>query len=157
MTSKRALISTRSPEAIISVFPSTEGRIDLPGVGQLSPPEAGWSGDGYRIAGIVPAEIPAGKQLVSGGIDGIELIDGVPTWKMEDAPPPPRRMIRKSLVKQRLIDLGLMDAAYAALTSQPVAFARWFDMDYPEVYADDPDALALLDSIGADPEVVMAP
>jgi len=72
-------------------------------------------------------------------------------------PPPPRRLIRKTLVKQRLIDLGLMDAAFGVLVSQPVCFARWFDMDYPEVYADDPDALALLEAIGADPAQVMAP
>jgi len=68
-----------------------------------------------------------------------------------------RRKVRKSVVKQRLIEAGLMDAAYALLTAQPVAFARWFDMDYPEVYFDDPDALALLDAIGAAPEVIMAP
>jgi len=73
------------------------------------------------------------------------------------AGPSSRRMVRKSLVKQRLIDLGLMDAAFAALVSQPVAFARWFDMDYPEVYADDPDALALLEAIGAIAEEIMAP
>jgi len=68
-----------------------------------------------------------------------------------------RRMIRKSLVQQRLIDAGLMELAYAALTSQPAAFARWFAPDHPEVYADDPDALAMLVAIGADAAVVMAP
>jgi len=81
-------------------------------------------------------------------------------WGMPDEyvePPQLRRMIRKSLVKQRLIDLGLMDAAFVALTANPVAFARWFDMDYPEVYADDPDALGLLNAIGAPVEAVMAP
>lgn len=68
-----------------------------------------------------------------------------------------RRMIRKSIVQQRLIGAGLMEAAYAALTSQPVAFARWFAPDHPEVYADDPDALALIAALGADAETVMAP
>lgn len=81
-------------------------------------------------------------------------------WGMPDEyvePPQPRRMIRKSLVKQRLIDLGLMEAAFVALTANPVAFARWFDMDYPEVYADDPDALGLLNAIGAPVDEIMAP
>jgi len=71
-------------------------------------------------------------------------------------PEPPRRMVRKSLVQQRLIDADKMDDAYALLTTMPSAFARWFAPDRPEVYADDPDALALLAAIGADPEVIMA-
>ncbi len=71
--------------------------------------------------------------------------------------PTARRKIAKSLVQQRLIDAGKMNAAYAALTSLPAHFARWFAPDHPEVYADDPDALALLAAIGADAEVVMAP
>lgn len=72
-------------------------------------------------------------------------------------PEPPRRMLRKSLVQQRLIEAGLMDRAYLVLTSQPAAFARWFAPDHPEVYADDPDALAMLAAIGADASTVMAP
>jgi hypothetical protein len=72
-------------------------------------------------------------------------------------PEAPRRMVRKSLVQQRLIDAGLMDRAYLVLTSQPAAFARWFAPDHPEVYADDPDALAMLAAIGAVPAVIMAP
>lgn len=72
-------------------------------------------------------------------------------------PPAPRRMIRKSLVQQRLIDTGFMDRAYLVLTSQPAAFARWFAPDHPEVYTDDPDALVMLAAIGADPEAIMAP
>ena len=126
---KRALISTGSPEAVISVFPGTEGRIDLPGVGQLSPPEAGWSGDGYRIADIVPAEVPSGKQLVSGGVDGVELIDGVPTWKMEDAPPEPTpdRVTSRQFFLQ-LQAAGLLDQVEAWIDTQPmpiqIAFER---------------------------------
>lgn len=82
-----------------------------------------------------------------------------PTPAQLDAvgPTPPRRMIRKSLVKQRLIDAGLMDAAYTLLTAHPVSFARWFDMDYPEVFVDDPDAMALLAAIGADANIILAP
>jgi len=71
--------------------------------------------------------------------------------------PTARRMVRKSVVQARLIDAGLMDAAYAALTANSAHFARWFAPDHPEVYADDPDALALLAAIEADAESVMAP
>jgi hypothetical protein len=72
-------------------------------------------------------------------------------------PAPPRRMIRKSLVQQRLIDAGLMDDAYAALMAHPASFARWFAPDHPRVYADDVDAIALLAAIGANAEVILAP
>jgi CTP:molybdopterin cytidylyltransferase MocA len=71
--------------------------------------------------------------------------------------PTARRKVRKSVVQARLIAAGKMDAAYAALTQMPAAFARWFAPDRPEVYADDPDALALLAAIGADPEEIMGP
>lgn len=71
--------------------------------------------------------------------------------------PTARRTLRKSLVQARLIEAGLMDAAYAALMGNPVYFARWFAPDRPEVFADDPDALLLLAAIEADAEVIMAP
>ena len=70
--------------------------------------------------------------------------------------PTARRKVRKSIVQARLIDAGKMEAAYAALTQMPAGFARWFAPDRPEVFADDPDALALLAAIGADAEAVMA-
>ena len=71
--------------------------------------------------------------------------------------PTARRKVRKDIVQQRLIDAGKMDAAYAALTTMPTEFARWFAPGHPEVYADDPDALALLAAIEADAETIMAP
>ncbi|MBX3583814.1 MAG: hypothetical protein KF810_18150 [Rhizobiaceae bacterium] len=71
--------------------------------------------------------------------------------------PTARRKVRKSVVQARLIDAGKMDAAYAALTSNPTSFARWFAPDHPEVYADDQGAVALLGSIGADVGAIMAP
>lgn len=67
-----------------------------------------------------------------------------------------RRKVRKSLVQARLIEAGLMNAAYAALIANPISFARWFAPDQPEVHADDPDALALLAAIGADATPIMA-
>lgn len=70
--------------------------------------------------------------------------------------PTARRKVRKSIVQARLIEAGKMDAAYAALTQMPAEFARWFAPDRPEVYADDPAALMLLQAIGADPKEIMA-
>lgn len=70
--------------------------------------------------------------------------------------PPVRRKISKALVHQRLIEVGKMAAAKAALDADAVAFGRWFAPGFDEVYADDPDALALLKAIGADAKVIMA-
>jgi len=75
----------------------------------------------------------------------------------DDAPPPPRQTVRKSVVQTRLIDIGKMDAAYAALTSNSASFARWFAPDRPVVFCDDPDAILLVKAIGADPTVILAP
>jgi len=157
MSQELALIRTTPPEAIVSVFPETVGRIDLPGVGQLSPPQDGWEGDGYRIAAIEPSVTPAGKQRVSPGVEGVELVNGLPTWILTDLPPEPRRQVPKAIVEQRLIEAGLMDAAFAALSSSGVLFARWYSRISDAVFFDDPDALALLNAIGADADEIMAP
>lgn len=71
--------------------------------------------------------------------------------------PVERRKVLKSTVVARLIGAGKIDAAFAALQANKGAFARWFSPDHPAVYADDPDALALLAAIQADPAVIMAP
>jgi len=124
-----ALIRTGSPEAIVSVFPASTGRIDLPDVGQLSPPQAGWEGDGYRIAGIGPDEIPAGKQVVSRDVNGAELLDGTPAWILEDEPPAPipDRVTSRQFFLQ-LDALGLLTAVEAWVDQQSlpiqIAFER---------------------------------
>lgn len=66
------------------------------------------------------------------------------------------RMIAKSDIINRLIDAGLIGAAKAALDADPSAFARWFSPDRPSIAADDPEALAFLQAIGADPAVILA-
>lgn len=68
-----------------------------------------------------------------------------------------RRKVPKYLVVQRLTEAGKIGLAKAALESDPAAFARWFAPGHTYVFADDPDALALLSFIGADPAVIMAP
>lgn len=77
-----------APAAIVSTFPEGTGRVDLPGVGSVSPANAGWVGSGYRIASIAPLEIPASKRRISEGPDGVELVSGEPMWRLEDIPPP---------------------------------------------------------------------
>jgi len=108
-----------------------------------------------RLFAPAPAEdVLAGKQIAS---TSVQRVAGVVRYVhlLEDAPTV-RRKVRKSTVQARLIDMGLMEATYSALTASPVNFARWFAPDQPEVYADDPDALALLAVIGADANSVMA-
>lgn len=109
----------------------------------------------FGVFQIAESEPPAedGKYAVA---SGPVYVKGrwVQGWKLEDAP---RRMVRKSIITARLIEAGKMAAAYAALTSNPDNFARWIAADRPAIYADDPDALALLNAIGADVKTVMAP
>lgn len=69
----------------------------------------------------------------------------------------PNRIIPKSVIVSRLIEAGKIGAAKAALDANPAAFARWFASDRPAINHDDPDALALLNAIGADPDVILAP
>jgi hypothetical protein len=97
-----------------------------------------------------PVEIPEGKQpSASVEWDG----QGV-RYVLEDAP---RRRVLKAIVEQRLIEAGLMDAAYIALSSSGAMFARWYSRISDSVFFDDPDALALLTAIGANAEEIMAP
>jgi hypothetical protein len=121
----------------------------------------GWSADELAEFGLkraVPFEVPAGKVAVGQAAYREEAGIVYQEFPTEDAPPPPveRRMVRKSTVQARLIAAGLMETAYAALVASPVQFARWFAPDQPAVYADDPDALAFLDAVGADVAVIMA-
>jgi hypothetical protein len=73
-----------------------------------------------------------------------------------EALPAPRRKVDKALIVDRLIAAGLLTAARAALDAAPLAIQeRWNART--AIYADDPDALLLLSTIGADADAVMAP
>ena len=72
------------------------------------------------------------------------------------APHPPKRTVLKSVIIARLIAVGKIDAAKAALDADAALYARWWAPDRSAINCDDPDALALLASIGADPEAVVA-
>lgn len=72
-------------------------------------------------------------------------------------PPAERAMIAKSTVMQRIIDAGKMGSAFAALTANPIYFARWFAPDHPAVFSDDPDAVAFVVALDLDPATILAP
>lgn len=110
--------------------------------------------DEHGLEAAEPFQPPEGK--IATGEERFSSDGRQQIFDVEDVVPA-RRLLRKSIVQARLIDAGLMEAAYAALTANPTYFARWFAPDRPEVYADDPDALILLDAIGADAEAIMAP
>ncbi len=114
-----------------------------------------WPADELAAIGLyapVVAPIPEGKQVVS---SVVQRIDGVVTRvdTYEDAPVE-RRLVEKTLILDRITDAQL-DAALAAMT--PRQKERWRAPGHPEVYADDPETVALLIAIGADPEIVLAP
>jgi hypothetical protein len=78
-------------------------------------------------------------------IDNSERIPAVP------------RLVAKSLIVQRLIDAEMIAAANTALEADPAKKARWYAADHPAIRADDPDAIAFLQAIGADPAAILAP
>lgn len=63
-------------------------------------------------------------------------------------PAEPRRLLPKSAVTSRLIDLGKAAEVKAAMDADPVAWARWFTPDWPSVYADDEGLLCFLGGLG---------
>ena len=72
------------------------------------------------------------------------------------SPPEPPRTVRKSLIVQRLHDAGKLAAASAVLNSDIYARERWYAPDQPSVRADNPEVLALLAAVGADPVTILA-
>ena len=74
--------------------------------------------------------------------------------------PPPRRLLPKSTVTGRLIAMGKAAQVKAGLDADPVAWARWFTPDWPNVYADDEGLVAFLEGLGLTPaeiDTVTAP
>jgi len=63
--------------------------------------------------------------------------------------------ITKLLLVDRLIERGTIHAALAALDSDPIVRARWDAAT--SIRRDDATVIALLESIGEDPEIVLAP
>jgi hypothetical protein len=64
------------------------------------------------------------------------------------------RQISKSTVLARLTDTQL-DNALGLMTNRQKE--RWRAPDHPKIDVDDPDLLAVLNAVGADPNIVLAP
>lgn len=74
-----------------------------------------------------------------------------------DPEPETRRLVDRRTIIERLDKADLLDLAEAALLSAP-AITRWkWNTAGEGVYADDPETLAFLKAIGADPESILAP
>jgi hypothetical protein len=72
------------------------------------------------------------------------------------APQPEPRLVRKSLIIDRLHEAGKLDDAYAVLQGASLYDRqRWESRD--AIYFNDPTMLAALNAVGADPDVIMAP
>jgi len=71
-------------------------------------------------------------------------------------PAAPRRLVDKGTITERIIAAGKLDAALAALGALPIEDQqRWTNKT--AVYADDARARGLLERIGLDPDVILAP
>lgn len=127
-------------------------RYTLPDGSQISPVSLGWSSGDYAVLEVVPFVAPGGKRIV--GAASCEVTGGkvVETFHVEDIPVE-RRMVPKWKVVQRLTDEQL-EAAYALMTLRQQE--RWRAAAFPDVYADDPETLAVLAAVGSDAEAVMA-
>ncbi len=69
---------------------------------------------------------------------------------------PLRRLVRASVIVDRLQAAGKLQAARAALDAADLyTRERWNARD--AIYADDPTAIALLQAIGADPCAILGP
>ena len=69
----------------------------------------------------------------------------------------PRRLIPKSVVQERVNAIGKWGAVIGALMPGGVPsiyYGRWFTPDHPNVYADDPDLLAMLRAVGCTAEQI---
>lgn len=93
---------------------------------------------------------------------GIEVpfppLNAAATWNGEGwiEPPPPSHKVLRGTIVDRLIAAGLDDDAEAALTiAGPQTRRRWESRWW--VWSNDPDAVALLTSIGADVAAILAP
>lgn len=105
----------------------------------------------YGVTLAVPFEVPEGQMVKLRGAETFEEIDGVPHQVLETVDLP-RRMVRKSVILSRLTDEQI-EAAIGLLTASQAE--RWRASDRPAVYFDDPETVAILIAVGADPDEVM--
>lgn len=103
---------------------------------------------------------PADGELLVEGAP--ELVSGVwrETWTAEESEDAPRRLIPKSIIQERVNDIGKLELVLTALESQAILYARWFAPDWPNVYYNDGAMLFLLGAVGCTSEeiaVITAP
>jgi hypothetical protein len=119
-------------------------------------------GDETRVyASARQAFVPAGDAVYSAWLDDGHLPTRIASMAdLEDvlraANVPPYHRVAKSTIVRRLQEAGKLAEASAALNADLYARERWYAPDRPAVNADDPEALALLQAIGADPAVILA-
>lgn len=73
---------------------------------------------------------------------------------LRDRGVPPYHRVRKSTIISRLTDEQLSEAISLMTVRQQ---ERWRAPDQPAVNADDPETIAILQAVGADDSVVLAP
>lgn len=77
-----------SDNTVISTHRTAPGRMDLPGVGQVSPAVIGWKGNGYKIVQFNPADPPpSGKRRVGQPILTVGANSVQESYQLEDEPP----------------------------------------------------------------------
>lgn len=120
--------------------------IHLPDGNDVHCPLVGTEYDGLKL---VERWIQDGEEA-SIEFDGDRVIV---TRKLPQTEP---RLVRKSVIIDRLHDAGKLDAAYAVLQAAPLYDRqRWESRE--AVYYNDQPLLAVLAAIDADPDVILAP
>jgi hypothetical protein len=116
--------------------------------------------------GVVAAGLDPGDLPITWGADGVSGLDQcTPPQRAlieavlaaHDPGKPPRRLVPKSLIIARLQEAGKLVAAKSALDADLYTRERWYAPDQPAVHSDDAEAVALLQAIGVDPDVILAP
>lgn len=87
---------------------------------------------------------------VSAAAEGVEL----PPEPEPESQPTPTRQVEKAVIMSRITDDQLKQAMELMTLRQQ---ERWRMPGYPKLNVDDPELLALLTAIGADPDTVLAP
>lgn len=114
-----ALLALIKNDAVLSTFFDTAGRVDVPGLGQVSPPVDGWEVEGFQIKAVQIAGIPEGHIVISGPT--YSVVDGIPvqTYVTEPAPVAVPGEITPFQARMALDQLGLYDMIESYVATLP--------------------------------------